>query len=473
MHHRHRPGLADPWSDAWNPGRHSLALDPLSLGPGGPADDTMAGTAASETLRGLGGDDLILAGDGDDTLAGDAGDDHLEGGAGNDAYLFAPGFGNDTVADLGLEGDSDRLVFRGLRIADATIRAVGGFATTDLLIDIGGSRVTVTGQYTESGARIERAVFDDGVVDLRQGGSFVGPVMGGAGPDRLYGTPFRETLEGQEGDDTIAAEDGSDLLVGGAGQDFLTGGAGPDVYGFGPGGFGADTISDFGRPAEGDAIRFEGHDREDASLRLVVDGATGITSLLIDVAGGGSVLVSNQYWDVPFVSWQVERVVFDDGRINLTDGARFAAPILGTAAAETLVGSVFGEVLRGRAGDDHVAAGNGDDTLAGGAGRDLLSGAAGDDTYEFAGLFGRDEIADQGGVGDVDRLVFPGVGLAAAAFVHGRGDLFDRRVVIEGQGSLILRGQFESFEPRSRIESAVFDDAVVDLTDPALWQLVG
>ena len=86
---------------------------------GGSGDDILFGAAGNDTLRGGSGDDDIYNGDGtdlvdggagDDTLWGGAGDDNLTGGSGNDTFVFAPGFGTDTITDFGNSaGDTDLL----------------------------------------------------------------------------------------------------------------------------------------------------------------------------------------------------------------------------------------------------------------------------------------------------------------------------------------------------------------------------
>ena len=87
--------------------------DTLSGGDGRDAvygqtgNDSLAGNAGDDRLYGGGGDDLLDGGEGRDRLYGGVGNDTLRGGAGNndylrgdsgdDTYVFAPGFGADTV----------------------------------------------------------------------------------------------------------------------------------------------------------------------------------------------------------------------------------------------------------------------------------------------------------------------------------------------------------------------------------------
>lgn len=57
-------------------------------GGGNARDNVITGNAGNNSLTGRGGDD---------TLIGGAGDDTLNGGGGNDTFVFADGFGNDTI----------------------------------------------------------------------------------------------------------------------------------------------------------------------------------------------------------------------------------------------------------------------------------------------------------------------------------------------------------------------------------------
>jgi Ca2+-binding RTX toxin-like protein len=81
-------------------------------------DDTLSGANGDDTLNGGSGVDILSGGGDNDTLNGDAGNDNLNGGAGvdrlvggadndsltgaggNDAFVFAAGFGNDTITDF-------------------------------------------------------------------------------------------------------------------------------------------------------------------------------------------------------------------------------------------------------------------------------------------------------------------------------------------------------------------------------------
>ena len=75
--------------------------------------NTITGTAGHDLILGLGGEDVINGDAGNDTVSGGTGNDTLFGGAGNDTFVFAPGFGVDTIKDLGdgIAGNIDLLDF--------------------------------------------------------------------------------------------------------------------------------------------------------------------------------------------------------------------------------------------------------------------------------------------------------------------------------------------------------------------------
>ena len=87
---------------------HSI-LNVLTLINGG--NDSVSGTdfsdnmttlagAGRDTIHGNGGADLIMGGGGNDRIYGDLGNDMLTGNGGADGFVFATGFGVDTISDF-------------------------------------------------------------------------------------------------------------------------------------------------------------------------------------------------------------------------------------------------------------------------------------------------------------------------------------------------------------------------------------
>jgi Ca2+-binding RTX toxin-like protein len=126
---------------------------------GGDGNDALIGDAGSDQIFGGAGDDWLVGGDGNDALIGDAGgdfltgsagDDWLVGGVGNDTFVFAPGFGNDVVADFDGDpatGGQDLFDISGLGITSATFDASVsiGVVGSDTLVTIGSDSIFVLG----------------------------------------------------------------------------------------------------------------------------------------------------------------------------------------------------------------------------------------------------------------------------------------------------------------------------------------
>ena len=89
-------------------------------------------------LHGLGGDDGISGGSGNDTLDGGTGNDQLYGGNGNDTYIFAKGYGNDTVNDW---NGSSAIVLSDINSDEVSFTAQNG---SDLVLNVAELEDTLT-----------------------------------------------------------------------------------------------------------------------------------------------------------------------------------------------------------------------------------------------------------------------------------------------------------------------------------------
>lgn len=67
---------------------------------GGAAATQMFGDDGNDSLQGGTGNEFLYGGNGNDRLIGGGGNDWLAGGSGNDTFVFASGFGKDTIADF-------------------------------------------------------------------------------------------------------------------------------------------------------------------------------------------------------------------------------------------------------------------------------------------------------------------------------------------------------------------------------------
>lgn len=81
---------------------------------GGSGNDRLEGNLGADYLDGGPGDDILFGGGGNwsDTLIGGAGNDRLTGEAGADLFVFADGFGQDTITDFDAFSSTERIDLR-------------------------------------------------------------------------------------------------------------------------------------------------------------------------------------------------------------------------------------------------------------------------------------------------------------------------------------------------------------------------
>ncbi len=421
--------------------------------------DLLYGLAGIDTLRGLAGDDTLYGGEGGDTLEGGVGDDTLDGGEGNDYlkggegtdnYIFAGGFGEDTIQE---DADGGNLLFKNAGDLDAI-----GFERVDennVKITLGGDSVTiqnyVDGRFSiyygaedtalgrfSLAATADRggtvAARDDEVSDLMLGLEGADVFDGKEGNDNLYGYKGEDILTGSEGADNLYGGDDNDMLYGGEGVDNLYGGADADTL---EGGAGADIL--------------DGGEGEDtASYAGSTDGV--VVNMARDLAFGGDAR------DDTFISIENIRgsahkdTLIGNGGANTLEGGAGHDMLDGGAGVDTLEGEAGIDMLIGGAGNDFLDGGNGNDFLYGGAGVDTLKGGDGDlgvdmlyggsnndfldggggkDIYVFEGRYGADTVQ-----GDADG------GTLRFASAEGFGDLgfsadADDNVLIAGGGGSV------------------------------------
>ncbi|HEV7256527.1 MAG TPA: hypothetical protein VGN82_01975 [Bosea sp. (in: a-proteobacteria)] len=131
---------------------------------GGSGDDLVDGSAGNDDVSGGSGDDVLLGGlgqdvlnggSGDDVLDGGAGDDILTGGSGNDSFVFAAGFGRDTITDFA--GGEDVIEFGSDVFADFdTLISHATQVGSDVVIAVDGSNA-----LTLSGVQLGSLHVDD------------------------------------------------------------------------------------------------------------------------------------------------------------------------------------------------------------------------------------------------------------------------------------------------------------------------
>ncbi|MBY6054902.1 calcium-binding protein [Leisingera daeponensis] len=76
---------------------------------GGRHNDRLAGAGGNDTLNGGGGNDTLFGGTGNDRMIGAAGNDRLFGNGGSDTFVFANGFGKDTIGGFNALDNNEKI----------------------------------------------------------------------------------------------------------------------------------------------------------------------------------------------------------------------------------------------------------------------------------------------------------------------------------------------------------------------------
>jgi Ca2+-binding RTX toxin-like protein len=302
---------------------------------GGSGNDSMTGNSGANTLDGGSGSDTLSALSGNDSLIGGAGSDNMDGGDGNDYYIFANGWGNDSItAD---SSGSDTLDFTAVTTA-LTINATTGV----------GTEVT------------------DGTNTVDIAGDFIEFVKGGTGNDNITGNSLDNVLLGNTGDDTLSGGLGNDTLRGDAGNDSIDGGSGNDEYDY-FNSWGNDTISDSAGGAD----------------QLYLYNVS--SALTINLTTGAGVEITDGTNTVELGSSVIERV----------ESGSAADTITGNSADNWLYGHGGNDTISGVDGNDNIIGGGGNDSLAGDNGNDIFY--FGSNFANDTNTWGNDVITDSAG----------------------------------------------------------------------------
>jgi Ca2+-binding RTX toxin-like protein len=117
-------------------------------------NNILIGNAGDDVLSGLGGNDNLQGGLGADRFIGGAGNDTMSAGGandGDDVFVFAAGFGNDSIIgfdETGGVGAQDFLDVSALGVTAANFSALVGLAQVgaNVVITIGGNTITLQGE---------------------------------------------------------------------------------------------------------------------------------------------------------------------------------------------------------------------------------------------------------------------------------------------------------------------------------------
>ena len=267
----------------------------------------------------------------------------------------------------------------------------------DIVLKIRGTndQLTLSGQVSDTGRRVEEVRFADGTVwtvadlstrslvptsgdDVRYAGATAATLEGGAGNDTLYGSPEGDVLDGGSGDDLLAGNGGDDLYRFGAGDgaDVILDRGAQYWWGFGDGGYDAVAIRAGIGPEDLDVVE------------------TGPDDIVLKVRGTNDRLtLSGQISDS---ARRIEEVRFANGT-TWTSADILSRAIAPTPGNDVHYAGYAPSTLAGGAGDDALHGSGGDDVLDGGTGDDLLDGGwGGNDVYRFGRDDGADTIVDRG-----------------------------------------------------------------------------
>lgn len=421
---------------------------------GGNGNDAISGGAGDDILYGDSGSDILTGGEGNDTLDSGTGNDTLKGGSDDDTYIFAKGYGNDTIIDS--EG-LNTLRFKGLKPSDILVNGTDEYdaaitikGTNDTLVikdfrkseeycnydlEFDGIKMHVTDKgspfrhiFGGNGDDILKAVVDDSVMhafggddtvygskgnDIIYGNEGNDTIYVGNGNDFVYGGDDNDTIFSEDGNDIIYGDNGDDVLDGGKGNDILYGGAGNDTYVFGRD-YGTDIIND------GEVISTIKL-ADDITLSGIEINAVG-NDVIISIKDTEDKLIVTDFADSP------ENYVLQIGeeilsvKDNITDSDNYVTgtensdylPLVSDTASiaaggngdDFIIGGAGSDYIFGDSGNDRIIANDGNDVIFGGSGNDSLFGEAGNDCIsggngdDYINGGDRDDIIDAGSGND-------------------------------------------------------------------------
>ena len=465
--------------------------------------DLMWCSANDISLVGQSGNDILYGGNGNDILDGGVGNDVLKGGSGNDTYIFAKGYGSDTIIDT---NGVNTLRFKGLNPNDISVNGIGEYdatitikGTNDKLVikdfhkgeayanydlEFDGVKMNVTDKgspfkhiFGGNGDDVLKAVVDDSIMHAFGGND---TVYGSDGNDIIYGNDGNDAIYAGIGNDITYGGDGNDILDGGEGDDFLCGGEGNDTYIFGRN-YGTDIISDSEgvstiKMAEG--ISLDELDivsvGEDVVItikgsgdKLIINGfAENPDNYILDI-GGESVSLKNSITadESEFLSGSEENdYIVNEGSFIIAGGSgddRIIGTdndeiVFGDSGNDQLLTGDADDIIFGGSGDDYVNGGNGNDMIDGGSGNDFIDGGAGDDTYFFNPGYGNDSIKDSEGT---NAIMFAD-GFTASGIKAYRSNWNDLLITFDGfEDTLTIKNY--CIDKNARNFTLVFADGTV------------
>ena len=483
---------------------------------GGEGKDSIYGDAGADTLYGNVDNDLLYGGAGNDmlygeadndTLDGGAGTDYLYGGEGDDVYVFAKGYGYDTIADsegqhtirfsnlnpedilvngtgeydvtISIRGTSDKLIIENFR---------KGEEYSDYTLEFKGVKMHVTDKnspfrhiYGSESDDVLKAVIDDSIINAFGGDDIV---YGSDGNDIIYGNEGNDTVNAGKGNDYIYGGAGDDILDGREGNDFFYGDEGDDTYVFGRG-YGTDiihdnvgiskiklaediTLEDIEIHSVGENIVLSIKDSED---KLIVNGVAQNPDMYELFVGGESISIADNLTDSDsftsgttnsdYIVNEEHSIIAGGAGVDRIIGNESSEYIFGDSGNDQLLAGAGDDIISGGIGDDYMNGGAGNDIIDGGSGNDFIDGGLGNDTYFFNPGYGADSIMDSEGI---NTIMF-GDGFKADGIKAYRSNWNDLLITFDGYEDTLTIKNY-CINEAARVFTLVFaDGTVVEATD--------
>jgi Ca2+-binding RTX toxin-like protein len=268
-----------------------------------------------------------------------------------------------------------------------------GYGGNDSIYGLGGNDYLIGGPGADAlngGLGTDKASYWDStagiVVSLAAGVGVGGDAEGDtyASIENVDGSPYADSLTGNDDDNVLGGGNGDDLLYGLGGDDVLDGGWNNDTL---KGGGGADTL----RGDQGIDTASYYESPEGVIVALNVNGGAGG-----DAEGDTFEAIENLTGSV-----YADTLWGDDG-VNQLMGMEGNDALKGFGGADSLHGGNGNDTLDGMDGADVLRGDSGNDTLDGGAGADTMLGGTSSDTYYVDNA--NDEVIEVAGQGVNDRV---------------------------------------------------------------------
>jgi Ca2+-binding RTX toxin-like protein len=326
---------------------------------------------AMAAIFGTSGNDNIYGSSGADTIDGGAGNDYMEGGGGGDTYIYAAGYGNDSISEGSSDG-TDVVKLLGLNPSDVTFIHYNNSDHLQIAINSTGEVLSVSNQFNGTNG-VEQVSFADGTIWDRSQIQAAAWYRGTAANENIYGSASADIFDGK------------------GGNDYLEGRGGGDTYLYGVGSSN-DSIAEGATDGTIDVVKLIGLNASDVTLMR----ANNSDHLQIQINLTGEFLtVSNQF----NATNGIEQILFADGSTLDRSQIQAAAWYRGTAAGENIYGSGSADTIDSKGGNDYQ------------------EGRGGGDTYIYAAGYGNDSISE-GAVDGTDVVKLTALNASDVTLIH-------------------------------------------------------